>query len=121
MTRSVSRSVASRRQSISRRNLLKLGLAASAGLLSANNQGLARPSSKAVRPRVLIVGAGFSGLSCAYELANAGYEVKVLEARRRVGGRVLSLKNLIPQKNVEGGGELLGLNHPHVLAYAAQV
>lgn len=120
LTRSVRRSVASSRQSISRRNLLKLGLAASAGLLSANNQGLARPSSKEVRPRVLIVGAGFSGLSCAYELASAGYEVKVLEARRRVGGRVLSLKNLIPQKNVEGGGELLGLNHPHVLAYAAK-
>ncbi|AMV33528.1 Putrescine oxidase [Pirellula sp. SH-Sr6A] len=67
-----------------------------------------------------MVGAGFSGLACAYELASAGYNVKVFEARRRVGGRVLSLKNLIPGKNVEGGGELLGSNHPHILAYAAK-
>ena len=68
----------------------------------------------------LVVGAGFSGLACAYELASIGYEVKVLEARRRVGGRVLSLNNLIPGKNVEGGGELLGSNHAHVMAYAAK-
>lgn len=66
------------------------------------------------------MGAGFAGLACAYELTSAGYDVKVFEAKRRVGGRVLSLKNLIPGKIVEGGGELLGSNHPHVLAYAAK-
>ena len=49
-----------------------------------------------------------------------GYDVRVFEARKRVGGRVLSLKELIPGKNVEGGGDLLGSNHPHVLAYAAK-
>lgn len=36
--------------------------------------------------RVLVLGAGLTGLASAYELAKLGYEVQVLEARRRVGG-----------------------------------
>ena len=42
--------------------------------------------------RVLVIGAGFSGLSCAYELKKAGYDVQILEARHRVGGRVLTFR-----------------------------
>ncbi|XZE46822.1 flavin monoamine oxidase family protein [Pirellulaceae bacterium SH467] len=105
---------------LSRRELLKLGFASCTGLLSSQSSPLAHSKGMASKPTVLVVGAGFSGLACAYELASAGYSVKVFEARRRVGGRVLSLKNLIPGKNVEGGGELLGSNHPHILAYAAK-
>src|SRR5512134_1954658 len=41
-------------------------------------------------PRVVVVGAGFSGLSAARRLVDAGIEVSVLEARERVGGRVWS-------------------------------
>lgn len=105
---------------LSRRDLFQYGLAAGAGLLSARNSVIAQSKAFALKPRVLVIGAGFAGLACAYELFSAGYDVKVLEARRRVGGRVLSLKNLIAGKNVEGGGEYLGSNHPHVLAYAAK-
>ena len=38
--------------------------------------------------RIIIVGAGLAGLSCAYELDNAGYNVILLEAQKRPGGRV---------------------------------
>ncbi|WP_181768108.1 flavin monoamine oxidase family protein [Streptomyces albidus (ex Kaewkla and Franco 2022)] len=37
---------------------------------------------------VVVIGAGFAGLGCARALADAGFEVTVLEARDRVGGRV---------------------------------
>ena len=37
--------------------------------------------------RVIVIGSGVAGLTSAYELSRAGYEVIVLEARDRVGGR----------------------------------
>jgi monoamine oxidase len=36
--------------------------------------------------RVLVLGAGLSGLVAAYELGKQGYDCQVLEARDRVGG-----------------------------------
>lgn len=71
-------------------------------------------------PRVIVVGAGFGGLACAHELASVGYDVQVFEARDRVGGRIYSLSEVIAGKNVETGGELLGSNHPHIVAYATK-
>src|SRR5262245_27980206 len=38
--------------------------------------------------RVLLVGAGLAGLTCAKVLAEAGYDVRVLEVSDAVGGRV---------------------------------
>ncbi len=38
--------------------------------------------------RVLIVGAGLAGLTCAKVLREAGYDIRVLEASADVGGRV---------------------------------
>jgi monoamine oxidase len=41
---------------------------------------------------VLILGAGMAGMSAAYELRNAGYQVQVLEFNGRAGGRNWSLR-----------------------------
>jgi monoamine oxidase len=37
--------------------------------------------------KIVILGAGIAGLSTGYELRKAGYDVTILEARDRVGGR----------------------------------
>ncbi|MFB0947699.1 MAG: NAD(P)/FAD-dependent oxidoreductase [Spirosomataceae bacterium] len=37
---------------------------------------------------ILIIGAGLSGLLAAYRLKNKGFNVKVVEARNRIGGRI---------------------------------
>lgn len=101
----------------SRRQFLKQSLAASAGLLlSSCARKLGGGGSGA--PRVIVIGAGFAGLAAAYELRTAGYEVVVLEARDRVGGRVLSFPDYAAGRNVEGGAELVGSNHPTWVAYA---
>ena len=41
---------------------------------------------------VVVLGAGIAGLVAAYELRRAGYDVTVLEARDRVGGRVWTIR-----------------------------
>ncbi len=44
------------------------------------------------RRKVVVLGAGISGLTCAYELERAGYDVTVIEAARRIGGRNLTVR-----------------------------
>ena len=43
-----------------------------------------------VKPKVVIIGAGFAGLAAAYRLKQKGCQVVILESRNRVGGRVFS-------------------------------
>lgn len=47
--------------------------------------------SPGIKKKVIVAGAGISGLSCAYELMKKGHEVIVLEASGRFGGAVLSV------------------------------
>jgi monoamine oxidase len=42
---------------------------------------------------VLIIGAGMAGLSAARSLSDAGWPVRVIEARDRIGGRVYTNRN----------------------------
>jgi monoamine oxidase len=103
---------------LTRREMMQRSLAAAGALLISDQIAFALPQGKA--GRVVVVGAGFSGLAAAYELTRAGYDVTVVEARNRVGGRVISFSDIVPGKNVEGGGELIGSNHPAWVGYAKQ-
>ena len=42
--------------------------------------------------KVIILGAGLSGMAAAYELTKLGYQCTILEARERVGGRVFTVR-----------------------------
>ena len=60
-----------------------------AAMLRVIDEGL--PSAS--KPKdVLVIGAGMAGLVAAYELKKAGHKVIILEASRRVGGRVWTLR-----------------------------
>lgn len=100
-----------------RRETIRLTALTAASLLLSGPAYAWRRAGSAGK-RVVVIGAGFSGLACAFELKAAGYDVTVLEALGRVGGRVLTFDDFIPGKTVEGGGELIGCNHPTWKAYA---
>ena len=69
---------------------------------------------------VLIVGAGLAGLTAASELTSAGRSVLVLEARDRVGGRVVS-EDIGDGKIVEMGGQWAGPTQDRLYALATEL
>jgi monoamine oxidase len=112
------RTFAPRWDGLTRRELFRATLIVAGGHLLSESYARAVAPPTRQRRTVLVVGAGLGGLAAAYELAHVGYDVRVVEARNRVGGRVLSFNDLVRGKIVEGGGELVGANHPTWLAYA---
>jgi monoamine oxidase len=69
---------------------------------------------------VTVIGAGMAGLSAAYELHRAGWQVTVLEARDRVGGRVFSMHNFSNGLIAEGGAEFIDKDHTRMLGFAKE-
>jgi monoamine oxidase len=72
-----------------------------------------------VTERVVVVGAGLAGLTCALRLQEAGIDVVVLEAGTRPGGRVRTVRSLADGQYAESGAEWVDTIHHRLLALAA--
>ena len=74
---------------IKRRKFIQDALIVGAGAVVAP-QFLSAKGTSAAAKKVIVAGAGITGLCCAYELMKAGHEVTVLEASGRYGGHVFT-------------------------------
>lgn len=108
---------------LSRRGVLRLAAtgaaasmaAATASPASASPGGDAGQGASAARHRrfdVIIIGAGFAGVTAARELRAKGRRVLLLEARDRIGGRTWT--DTFMGQQIERGGAWVDPRQPHV-------
>ena len=99
---------------LNRRQFVGIGLA-TAGLAACGDAGSATrlleprlPQFKSdPRLRVVVVGAGLAGLTCAYRLRQAGIVATVYEASNSLGGRCATRRgDFADGQTAEHGGEL---------------
>lgn len=102
--------IANEEHRTTRRGLLKgAGAAVVGGAALGRFAPVARGSGQ---PKVVIVGAGLAGLTCAYKLKKKGVVADVYEASDRVGGRTWTGRGAFADGQIyEHGGELIDTGH----------
>src|SRR5690242_19151432 len=123
------------RRVLSRRGVLRAGGAfgVSAALAACTAPGSPARSSPAGGPgaatraaaaqgaRAVVVGAGLAGVTAAYRLAQNGVQVRLYEARDRIGGRCWTARGFGGGQTAEHGGEFIDTRHVHLRALAAEL
>ena len=102
-----------------RRELLAggAGLAAAAMLSGPVSRALA-----ATGPRVVVVGGGLAGLTCAYRLKQSGVNAQLYEASDRLGGRCWTRRGDFAEGQIaEHGGELIDQSHTQTRKLAQEL
>jgi monoamine oxidase len=104
---------------VTRRDFIRTSATAALGVGIVGCGGWGRGGTDA---EVVIVGAGIAGLTVGWRLAQAGVNVRILEAQERVGGRMFTLRGHFPDDQVaELGGELIDTNHRAIRELAAEL
>jgi monoamine oxidase len=98
---------------MSRATLLKQAALAGVGLAG---MGLIAPRARgATDARIVVVGAGLAGLTCAYRLRQAGYAARIHEASERIGGRCWTGHGVFDESQIyERGGEFIDQGHGRI-------
>ncbi|WP_228472712.1 flavin monoamine oxidase family protein [Streptomyces cyaneochromogenes] len=98
-------------QGASRRTVLRAaGLTALLGATGVTRAAAAEPA-EAGGHDVIVIGAGFAGVTAARELSRGGLRPLVLEAQGRIGGRTYTAE--FAGEKVELGGAWFDEGHPH--------
>ncbi len=105
-------------QTISRRRLIGASAAAGAGALLKRAPAFGATATQRTAD-VVVVGAGFAGLTAALRIHRKGRSVIVLEARNRVGGRALN-RQIAGGEVSERGATFVGPTQDHILALAKE-
>ncbi len=59
-------------------------------------------STKSVNPKVMVVGAGIAGITSALKIANAGYQVYLVEREEIIGGKMAQFDKTFPTLDCSG-------------------
>ena len=108
-----------RSTAITRRRFLESTAIAATAMAAAP---LARAAKPDTSKRVVVVGAGLAGLTCAYRLKQAGIDAAVYEAQTRVGGRCWTRRgDFLDGQIAEHGGELIDQGHTNIRQLAQEL
>jgi monoamine oxidase len=114
---------ASEERPVTRRRFLRDTGAVAAAAVAASAWGRMVPVARgATAGRVVVVGAGLAGLTCAYRLKQAGVTATVYEASTRLGGRCWTGRGDFSAGQIyEHGGELIDQGHTHIRQLAQEL
>jgi monoamine oxidase len=111
---------------IARREFLTAAGATAATVFGIGALGTALPirafAKAAHAPRIVIVGGGLAGVTCAYRLWQAGIASTLYEANANVGGRTWTLRGFFDDGQIaENGGEFISSEHKAIAKLAGEM
>ncbi|NNV56604.1 flavin monoamine oxidase family protein [Limnovirga soli] len=105
---------------LNRRSFLAQSAKAAAAIAAAGIYQSCAVPQPASQPSIAIIGAGIAGLHAAYILKKAGYKSYVYEGSPRVGGRIMSVNNMMGEGLwTEMGGEFIDSTHTEMINLAS--